>query len=75
MNSQCNEILNHLQTRGPINPVDALFRYGCMRLGARIYDLRKDGYHIEKVMKPGTARNGRRYKYAEYRLVEGDGNV
>lgn len=70
MNSQCNEILNHLQTRGPINPVDALFRYGCMRLGARIWDLRHEGYKIDKVMKPGTARNGRRYKYAEYRLAE-----
>ena len=45
--TQAKLILNHLQRR-PITPIDALSLYGCFRLGARIYDLRKDGHHIEK---------------------------
>ena len=70
MNSQCNEILNHLQTRGPINPVDALFRYGCMRLGARIWDLRHIyGAVIDTKMKKVINEDGTPSVVAEYRLI------
>ena len=68
MNSQCNEILNHLQTRGPINPVDALFRYGCMRLGARIWDLKRDGHDIRTTFESAQNRYGEKVNYARYTM-------
>lgn len=44
--SQCDDILAHLKT-GPISAMEALNRYGCFRLAARIKDLREQGYEIE----------------------------
>ncbi|OCG58996.1 helix-turn-helix domain-containing protein [Gilliamella sp. Nev3-1] len=62
--SQCAKILNHLQSGKTINPLQALNQYGCFRLGARIYDLKQDGFNIDKRMV--TAENGK--KYAEYSM-------
>jgi hypothetical protein len=31
-----------------LSGLDALKRFGCFRLGARVWDLKKDGYHIDK---------------------------
>ena len=45
--SQSDQILNHLKSGKSITPLEALHLYGCFRLGARINDLRKDGYPIE----------------------------
>ena len=45
--TQTDLILLHLTTGKPITPLVALHLYGCFRLGARINDLRKDGYPIE----------------------------
>jgi hypothetical protein len=45
--TQANEILIHLQQHGAITPIEALRKFGCFRLGARIYDLRKQGHDIE----------------------------
>lgn len=44
--TQSERILRHLQDYGSITPVEALSDYGCMRLGARIYDLKSRGYDI-----------------------------
>lgn len=44
--SQCDDILAHLKT-GPISAMEALSKYGCFRLAARIKDLRAQGYDIE----------------------------
>ena len=48
--SQSQQILDHLQAGKSITPIEALNEFGCFRLGARIYDLRKDGHSIEKDM-------------------------
>jgi hypothetical protein len=45
--TQTNEVLIHLQQYGAITPLEALDKFGCFRLGARIYDLRKQGHDIE----------------------------
>lgn len=45
-----------------LTPLDALERYGCFRLGARIWDLRKEGMAIARDM---VKRGGTRV--AEYR--------
>ena len=47
MNTQCDDILNHLETVGPITPLEALRHYGCFRLSARVYDLRQKGHQIK----------------------------
>ena len=45
--SQVQQILRHMQDIGPITPLEALDKYGCFRLAARIRDLRDDGHQIE----------------------------
>ena len=44
--SQNDLILEHLQVLGTITPLEALKDYGCLRLGARIHDLKAKGHHI-----------------------------
>jgi len=64
--SQTDEILNYLQAGNVLTPLEALRKFNCMRLGARIYDLRQKGYVINSlIIKDGIS--GKRY--ARYSLV------
>lgn len=47
MKSQSQSILEHLQKYKEITPLEALNKYGCFRLGARIFDLRDKGHKIK----------------------------
>ena len=47
--SQLQGILEALQRGETLTPIDALNRFGCFRLGARIWDLRKKGYEIDNI--------------------------
>lgn len=58
--SQENEILEHLLLGNEITPMDALQKFGCFRLGARIWDLKKKGYSIESRLKNDEA-TGKHY--------------
>ena len=64
MISQNTEIANHLKSGSSITPIEALQKYGCFRLGARIHDLRQSGMDIDSRM---VEQNGKRF--AEYRLI------
>lgn len=44
--SQESSILSHLKAGHILNPLQALERFGCMRLAARCYDLRAAGHDI-----------------------------
>jgi hypothetical protein len=44
--SQNDLVLEHLQVLGTITPLEALKEYGCLRLGARIHDLKAKGHPI-----------------------------
>lgn len=66
--TQFDRILNHLQTRGSITQREADDLYGITRLGARIYDLRRRGYRIMRVMEHGQNRFGDKTAYARYRM-------
>ena len=44
--SQASRILEYMKAGNSITPLDALRLFGCMRLGARIYDLKQRGYVI-----------------------------
>lgn len=57
-------ILSHLEANGSISGPEALERYGCFRLAARIKDLRNAGHRIET--KTVTLANGKRV--ARYEL-------
>lgn len=47
-NSQNNQILRYFQAGGSLTQLDALQRFGCLRLSARIHNLRDRGYLIER---------------------------
>lgn len=68
-NTQLNRILSHLLEHETITPLEALSEYGCYRLGARIADLRKQGYDIETKITSGKNRFGDSVNFATYRLV------
>ena len=62
--SQTKMIKAALENGAALTPLDALERFGCFRLGARIKELRDAGMAIEtRMVKRGEAR------VAEYRLV------
>ena len=62
--SQTQRILRHLKKGRSISPLQALRMYGSLRLGARIYDLRREGHRIERQM---VRRNGKHW--ARYTLA------
>lgn len=61
-------ILCHMLMIGPITPLEALTEYGCMRLGARIYDL--EHKHPIRI-KHEMIGNGKK-TYMQYSLEEDD---
>lgn len=47
METQLKQIREHLKSGRSITPLQALYDYGCFRLGARIYDLKDEGMDIK----------------------------
>ena len=45
--TQSQRILDYLATGKSLTPLEALHKFGCLRLGARIYDLRCAGHKIK----------------------------
>lgn len=64
--SQEQRILNHLQSGKHLTPIEALNRFGCFRLGARIYELKQAGHSITSTLV--ELPNGKRV--ASYRLAQ-----
>lgn len=60
--NQKDTIINHINQYGSITPLEALTRYGIMRLASRIKELRNEGLDIVSDLK---VHDGRRY--ASYR--------
>jgi len=63
--SQHSAILSHLKSGRTITPLDALRLYGCMRLAARVHDLKARGNDI--VTRQKELKSGK--KVAEYILI------
>lgn len=73
-----HKVLEYMRQHGSITPMEALREFGCYRLGARIYDLRRSGVRIktelvESMTRPGLIRRlkGEKPKpiqYAKYIL-------
>ena len=45
--TQADQILAHLKGGGTLTPLEALDKFGCFRLGARIFDLKQEGHDIQ----------------------------
>ena len=69
--SQCKEILDYLKQGNGITQLEALQKFGCGRLSARIWDLRNSGHEIKTRMAAVRNRNGKKCYVAEYRLNNG----
>ena len=62
--SQNDAILAHLQTGAELTPLEALRNFGCLRLAARIFELRCEGVPIaERIVRDGAKH------WAAYRLA------
>lgn len=61
--TQTERILNYLSNKGAITPIQALEKFGCFRLAARIADLRKLGHTI---WTNSVTKNGK--TFASYSL-------
>lgn len=69
--TQNEMILNHLKEHeNGITQADAVERYGCYRLSARISDLRSEGYDITTESETKKNRYGVACTYARYKLAE-----
>ena len=63
LTGQNRAILNYLESGGSLSPIEALNKFQCFRLAARIRDLRKAGHDIQtKTVKEAGK------KYAVYSL-------
>lgn len=66
---QILQVLDHLEKYGSITQLDAI-RFGCLRLSARIWDLRHIyGAVIDTKMKKVINEDGTPSVVAEYRLI------
>ena len=68
MKSQKTEVIEYIQKYGSISSYEAYARLGITQLGARIDDLKKDGYVFEKewIRK---RKNGKVRDYIKYELA------
>ena len=65
--TQCADILEYMRENDSISPLEALDELGCMRLAARINDLRKAGYKIESKRVSRKTASGKTVNYSRYR--------
>lgn len=68
--TQTQQILDHMKRCGSITPLEALREYGCMRLGARIWDLKRMGHRIRSEIVTDVNRNGEAVRFAQYTLED-----
>ena len=65
MKSQNKQIRKWLRSGRKLTPLDALYQFGCFRLSARIYDLRKEGMAIKSetiaITSAGKVKHVSRY--------------
>lgn len=66
--NQCELILRYMQEHGSITPMEALNHCGCMRLSARIHDLRNMGHDIKMELVTVKSKNGTKTQVSRYSL-------
>lgn len=66
--TQQDKVLKYLRLYGSITPSEAYASFGCMRLAARIHDLREEGHAITSETAQGINRYGEPVTFTRYRL-------
>jgi hypothetical protein len=64
MKTQKEQIKKHLLSRKSITPIQALNKFGCLRLAAVIYKLKNEGLKIMTEIEYNKKK-----QFAKYRLV------
>ena len=67
--TQKERILKYLDDFGSITQLEAIRDIGVMRLGARIWELRRNGVPIVRETERSQNRYGQPIRYARYRMV------
>jgi hypothetical protein len=62
---QQDAILAYLRQGNSITPLEALSRFSCFRLGARIFELKKQGYDIRSELVRGDNNK----HFSRYHLI------
>lgn len=60
--SQTDQILKHMQEGYGITPITALNNYGCFRLAAVVFDLKREGHDIKTTIIRENNKKFARYK-------------
>ena len=68
--SQSKVVLKHLQSGKELSQLEATQKYGILRLGAIIFNLRKEGYNISTRLCHDSNRYGNASNYAVYKLID-----
>lgn len=61
-------VLEHLQRFGSLTTMEAFEQLGLTRVGARVCDLRKEGWHIVTIPEESVNKYGKNVRYARYIL-------
>ena len=67
--SQKETVLKHLKEGKELSQLEATQKFGILRLGAIIFDLRRDGYLISTRIEHKPNRYGHTSNYAVYKLI------
>lgn len=71
MTSQNKLIVEYMKTHGSITGLDAMRDLSCMRLSARISELKSEGVKIITIKEETYNKiTGRKTSYARYKLAE-----
>lgn len=68
--SQDDQILAHLRSGATLTPLEALVKFHCLRLGARIFELKRGGQLTDgECIVTETQELANHKRIARYRLV------
>ena len=69
--TQKKVVLKHLQSGKELSQLEATEKYGILRLGAIIFNLRKEGYNIStRIVHDPPNRYGNASNYGIYKLIQ-----
>ena len=68
--TQKQRIINYIREFGSITDLEASKELGIQQFGARIFDLKKDGYEFKTEWESSTNRFGERTDYKRYYLAD-----
>ena len=67
--TQKEKIRRFMDENGSITTLQAIREFGCMRLAARINDLKNEGMKIKRTMVAGKNRYDETVYFAKYTLI------